>query len=137
MAALLITNGAGSLVNGAWVAENLGEQHSPHAFAEGGLALIAVGIAVAAGALRRAWLPVSVAAGVQLGRAFGLRGIPETQRVAAGAAPHLGQGAAAVALGVPCGRGSPLGQGPRDDETDGRRAGPRRGHPGKYRGPPT
>src|SRR3546814_1422151 len=66
MAALLITNGAGSLVNGAWVAENLGEQHSPHAFAEGGLALIAVGIAVAAGALRRAWLPVSVAAGVPL-----------------------------------------------------------------------
>src|SRR3546814_14349612 len=82
MVALLIANGAGSLVNGAWVAENLGEQHSPHAFAEGGLALIAVGIAVAAGAMRRAWLPVSVAAGVPLGIAFGIRGIPETQEFA-------------------------------------------------------
>src|SRR3546814_4784680 len=79
MAALLIANGAGSLVNGAWVAENLGEQHSPHAFAEGGLALIAVGIAVAAGALRRAWLPVSVAAGVPLGIAFGIRGIHRSE----------------------------------------------------------
>src|SRR3546814_14503943 len=51
MAALLIANGAGSLVNGAWVAENLGEQHSPHAFAERGLALIPVGIPVAPGVL--------------------------------------------------------------------------------------
>src|SRR3546814_19859640 len=99
MAALLIANGAGSLVNGAWVAENLGEQHSPHAFAEGGLALIAVGIAVAAGELRRAGLPVSVAAGVPSGNAFGTRGISEAQAFPAGAAPPLGPGARAGAPG--------------------------------------
>src|SRR3546814_4593580 len=118
MAALLIANGAGSLVNGAWVAENLGEQHSPHAFAEGGLALIAVGIAVAAGALRRAWLTVSVAAGVPLGIAFGIRGIPETQEFAAGAALHLGQGAVAVALGVLWWRARRYGREPRDERSE-------------------
>jgi hypothetical protein len=100
LAALFLGQGVGSLVNGAWVARNLGEDYSPHAFTEGGLALLAVGIAIAAGVFRRSWLPISVAAGVPLGLAFGVLGFAEVGEFAAGAVLHLSEGAAAGLLGL-------------------------------------
>jgi hypothetical protein len=98
VAALMLSQGVGNIVNGAWVARGLGEDYSPHAFLEGGLALIAVGIAVAAGVFRRSWLPVSVAAGAPLAVAFGVNGVGEIGEFAAGAALHLTQGALGLAL---------------------------------------
>lgn len=98
VAALMLSQGVGNIVNGAWVARGLGEDYSPHAFLEGGLALIAVGIAVAAGVLRRSWLPVSVAAGAPLAVVFGVNGVGEIGEFAAGAALHLTQGALGLAL---------------------------------------
>jgi hypothetical protein len=98
VAALMLSQGVGDIVNGAWVARGLGEDYSPHAFTEGGLALLAVGIAVAAGVLHRRWLPVSVATGAPLAVVFGVRGIGEVGEFAAGAALHLSQGVLGLLL---------------------------------------
>lgn len=100
LAANLLSHGLGNFFVGAWVSRGLGEHYSPHAFREGGLALIAAGIAVAAGSLRRSWIPVSVGAGVPLGIAFGIYGIPEIGQFAAGAALHLSQGALGILLAI-------------------------------------
>lgn len=93
-----VLHGASNQVLSEWVAAQLGEPHSWHAYLEGGWALIAAGIAVGAGALRRRWLPVSVGAGVPLGVLFGLHGVPELGVFALGAALHLTEGLLAVVL---------------------------------------
>jgi hypothetical protein len=100
MAALLISQGLGNLVNGAWVARGIGEDFSPHTMREGGFALIALGIAVAAGVFRRSWLPVSVAAGVPIGIALGINGTSEIGHFAAGALLHSAEGLVAIGLAV-------------------------------------
>lgn len=98
LAALFLFQGSSNLVAGEWVAHGLGEPYGPHAFTEAGLAFIAVGLAVAAGALRRAWLPVAVVAGAPLGLLLGVRGVQEVEHFAAGAALHLSQGLASLCL---------------------------------------
>lgn len=98
VAALMLSQGVGDIVNGAWVARGLGEDYSPHAFIEGGLALLAVGVAIAAGVLHRRWLPVSVATGAPLAVVFGVRGVGEVGEFTAGAALHLSQGALGLLL---------------------------------------
>ena len=98
MAYLLISQGIGNLFIGDWVADGLGEPHSPHVSREQSFALIAAGIAVAAGAVRRRLASVSVATGAPLGVAMGIGGIGEIGVFAAGAALHLTQGAVAIGL---------------------------------------
>jgi hypothetical protein len=98
MAALLVSQGLGNLFNGAWVARGIGEDFSPHTMREGGFALIGLGLVVAAGVLRRSWLPVSVAAGAPVGIALGVSGTSEIGHFAAGALLHSAEGIAAVAL---------------------------------------
>ena len=100
MAALLISQGLGNLVSGAWIARGIGEDFSPHTMREGGFALIAVGVAVAAGVFRRSWLPVSVAAGVPVGIALGINGTSEIGHFAAGALLHSTEGLVAIGLAV-------------------------------------
>lgn len=82
------------------MADGLGEPHSPHVSGEQSFALIAVGIAVAAGAVRRRLASVSVATGAPLGVALGIGGIGEIGMFAAEAALHLTQGAVATALAL-------------------------------------
>lgn len=115
LAALFLTQGLGNIFNGAWVARGLGEHHSPHIFGESGLALLAVGVAVAAGVLWRRWLPLSVATGAPLGAAYGVLGVGEIGQFAAGALLHLSQGAIAVALAVIWWRARRYGRPPRDE----------------------
>ena len=98
MAALLISQGLGNLFNGAWVARGIGEDFSPHTMREGGFALIAVGVAVAAGVFRRSWLPGSVVAGVPVGIALGINGTSEIGHFAAGALLHSAEGLVAIGL---------------------------------------
>lgn len=100
MAYLFISQGIGNLVFGDWIAEGVGDDFSPHLTREGGFALIAVGIAVAAGALVRRMAPVAAFAGVPLAIAFGISGIGEVGVFAAGAVLHLTQGFVGVALAV-------------------------------------
>lgn len=100
MAYLFVSQGVGNLVWGDWVAEGVGDDFSPHLTREGGFALIAVGIAVASGAVVRRMAPVSVAAGVPLALAFGIAGIGEIGVFAAGAVLHISQGLVGVALGL-------------------------------------
>lgn len=95
---LFIYHGFSNLVIGAWVAENLGEAYSPHAMNEGGLALIGAGLAVAAGAISRRFMPVSTAVGVPLGLAFFVIGITEVQQFPLGAVLHLSQGVTGIVL---------------------------------------
>lgn len=97
---LFFSQGLGNIVWGNWVADGIGEDFSPHITREGGFALMAVGIAVAAGALVRRMAPVSVAAGVPLAIAFGISGIGEIGVFAAGAVLHISQGMVGIALGV-------------------------------------
>lgn len=113
----LLSHGIGNMFVGAWVSRGLGEHYSPHAFREGGLALIAVGLAVGAGWLRRSWLPVSVAAGVPLGIALGIYGVPEIGEFGPGAALHLAQGALGVTLGVVWWRAWRYDRRPHDEGT--------------------
>ncbi|MEO7428305.1 MAG: hypothetical protein ABIY48_02880, partial [Acidimicrobiales bacterium] len=42
----LLSHGLGNFVVGGWVARGLGEAYSPHAAHEGGIALVAAGLAV-------------------------------------------------------------------------------------------
>lgn len=98
LGAILFGHALSNLVNGSWVAESLGEAHSPHAYIEGGLALLGASLATAAGLWRRERLAVSVAAGVPLGLALGVLGAGELDEFAWGAALHLTEAAAAVAL---------------------------------------
>lgn len=100
VAYFFVSQGIGNLVAGDWVAEGIGEAHSPHLMREGGFALIAVGLAVLAGAIRRQMLPVSVVAGVPLALAFGVAGIGEVGVFAAGAVLHLTQGVLGIVLAV-------------------------------------
>lgn len=122
MAYLFVSQGIGNLLWGDWVADGVGDDFSPHLTREGGFALIAVGIAVAAGALVRRMAPVSVAAGVPLAVAFGIAGIGEIGVFAAGAVLHISQGLVGLALGLTYWRyrrGSEIGRdtsGPPDEE---------------------
>lgn len=100
LAALLLSQGVGNMVSGAWIARGLGEAYSPHVYVEGGFALLAAGVAVAAGVFRRAWLPVSVASGVPVGVALGVHGLPEIGTFTAGALLHSSQGVVALLLGI-------------------------------------
>lgn len=100
MAYLYISQGLGNLFIGSWIAEGIGEDFSPHLTREGGFALIAVGIAVLAGVLRRNLVPVSVVSGVPLGIALGISGIGEIGVFAAGAVLHITEGIVAVVLAV-------------------------------------
>jgi hypothetical protein len=111
----LLSHGLGNMFVGAWVSRGLGEHYSPHAFREGGFALIAAGIAVGAAALRRSWIPVSVAAGVPLGVTLGIYGLPEVGEFGAGAALHLTQGVLGIALGVTWWRASRYGSRSHDE----------------------
>lgn len=98
MAYLLVSQGLGGFFVGDWVADGVGEAYSPHVNRELGFALIAAGIAVLAGALRRRWMPVAVAAGTPLGVALGVHGVTEIGVFGPGAVLHLSQGAVALAL---------------------------------------
>ncbi|MFL6205024.1 MAG: hypothetical protein ACJ739_06705 [Acidimicrobiales bacterium] len=100
LATLLVSQGLGNLVNGAWIARGIGEDFSPHTMREGGFALIGLGLAVAAGVLRRSWLPISVVAGVPVGLALGVNGTSEIGHFAAGALLHTTEALAAIALVV-------------------------------------
>jgi hypothetical protein len=98
LASLLAAHALGNFVRGAWVAESLGEAHSPHASIESGLALLAVAVVVAAGLFRSDWLTASVVAGVPLGLVLGIQGVREIGEFAWGAALHLTEAALAIAL---------------------------------------
>lgn len=98
MGYLFFSQGLGNIVWGDWVADGIGEDFSPHLTREGGLALMAVGLAVASGALVRRMAPVSVLAGVPLAIAFGISGIGEIGVFAAGAVLHISQGLVGIAL---------------------------------------
>lgn len=113
----LLSHGIGNMFVGAWVSRGLGEHYSPHAFREGGFALIAVGLAVGAGWFRRSWLPVSVAAGVPLGIVLGIYGLPEIGEFGPGAALHLAQGSLAVTLGIVWWRAWRYNRRPHDEGT--------------------
>ena len=112
MAALLLSQGVGNLLNGEWVARGIGEDFSPHTMREGGFALIGLGLAVAAGVFRRAWLPISVAAGAPAGIALGINGTSEIGHFAAGALLHTAEGIAAIALVVTFWRARRYARGP-------------------------
>jgi hypothetical protein len=112
LAALLLAQGVGNIANGEWVAQGIGEEFSPHTMREGGFALIGLGLAVAAGVLRRRWLPVSAAAGVPVGVALGVNGISEIGHFAAGALLHTSEGIAALALAAAFWRAHRYARGP-------------------------
>lgn len=97
LAAVFWVHGLGSVLVGDWVGRRLGED-APHVILEGGVTLLAVATFVAAGALRREWLPVAVAGGVPLGLFFGLHGIREYGTFAAGALLHTLEGLSALLL---------------------------------------
>jgi hypothetical protein len=98
LAVLLAAQGFGNLIAGPWIAAHIHQPYTSHGYFEGGFALIALGLAVAVGALRRRTLPVSVVAGSPLGILFALHGTGELGVFALGAALHMAQGAAAVFL---------------------------------------
>lgn len=98
LAYLFLSHGFGNFFIGGWVADNLGQAESPHAVTEGSLALIAVGIAVTIGVVWQRFLAVAVGSGVPLGVAFGVLGLSEAPTFGVGAALHLSQAAAAIAL---------------------------------------
>lgn len=100
MGYLFFSQGFGNIVWGNWVADGIGEDFSPHLTREGGFALMAVGLAVASGAVVRRMAPVSVVAGVPLALAFGVSGIGEIGVFAAGAVLHVSQGLVGIALGI-------------------------------------
>ncbi|AEF40972.1 hypothetical protein [Hoyosella subflava] len=100
LAALFILHGLSGFFAGEWIASNLREPFSRHAAFEAGLAFVAAGAAVGAGAIRRRWAPVSVAAGTPLGVLLATHGVRELAVFPYGAALHLTEGALAIALFV-------------------------------------
>lgn len=100
LGALLAAHGLGNILNGAWVARGLGEDHSPHASLEGGLALLAVAAALAVGVLRPQRLGPGLAGAVPLGLVLGIQGVRELGTFGYGAALHLTEAALAVAAAV-------------------------------------
>src|SRR5580765_3828785 len=95
---LFASQGLGNLVAGHWVSRNAHIPYSDHLFYESGLVLVAAGLLVGAAALRRRWLGPAVTVGTPLGVVYAIHGIPEITEFAWGAALHLSQGAAALAL---------------------------------------
>ncbi len=95
---ILMFQGVSSLTSGSWIAQNIGEPFAPHAVAEGGFALIAVGFVALLTCLDRQWLVLGVAAAVPLGVMLGVHGIREVDVWAWGAALHLTEGVLAVVL---------------------------------------
>lgn len=98
LATAFVTQGVGSVVAGHWIAGGIGESFSPHATFELGLALVAVGVCVAAAAVSRAWAPVSVLTGTPLSTALALHGVQEFGKFAPGAALHTTEGLLGLAL---------------------------------------
>lgn len=116
LAYLFLSQGFGSLVWGDWVAEGVGDDFSEHAAREGGFALIAVGLAVLAGALRRRLVPVSVVSGVPLAIALGFLGVGEIGVFAPGAVLHLTEGVVGILFAVTAWRYWRDTSGPPDEE---------------------
>lgn len=98
LAFAFVFQGVGNLVAGRWISEGLGEPYAPHAFREGGLAMIAIGVCAAAAAASRRWSSASVLASAPLAIGFGLHGFTEIGVFGAGVALHLTQGALGVLL---------------------------------------
>jgi hypothetical protein len=96
---LFVGQGVGSLVAGSWVARNLDVAFDSHAFVEGGIVLLALGMVMVAGALEQRWLDLAVLAGTPVGIAFAAHGSSELAEFPAGGVLHLCQGVAAVVLG--------------------------------------
>jgi hypothetical protein len=97
---LFVGQALGSLVAGSWVARNLDVAYDSHAFVEGGIVLLALGVVMLAGALERRWLDLAVLAGTPVGIAFAVHGVSEFAEFPAGGVLHLSQGIAAAALGA-------------------------------------
>lgn len=95
-----VVHGVGGLVGGEWVADNLGEPYGPHAFREGGLALVALGLCAAAAMASRRWSPVSVLTCTPMAIGLGLHGTTEVGVFAAGAALHLAEGTLGILLAL-------------------------------------
>jgi hypothetical protein len=100
LAAAFVFQGTGNLIVGEWIAENLGEPYAPHPFREGGLAMIAIGVCAAAGAVSRRWSTASVLTCSPLAIGFGLHGFTEVGVFGAGVALHLTEGTLGVMLAV-------------------------------------
>jgi hypothetical protein len=100
LAIAFVVQGLGGLVMGEWIADNLGEPYAPHLSLEGGLALIALGVCAAAGAVSRRWSTVSVLTCTPLAIGFGLHGFTEVGVFAAGVALHAVEGICGVLLAV-------------------------------------
>lgn len=97
---LFLGQGMGNLVAGEWVARGLDTTFDSHTFFEGGVLLLALGAVVLAGALRRRWLNLAVAAGAPVGLALAVNGWSELGEFPAGGVLHLSQGAVAAVLAV-------------------------------------
>ena len=100
LALAFVVHGVGGLATGEWIADNLGEPYAPHPFREGGLALIALGVCAAAGAVSRRWSTVSVLTCTPLAIGFGLHGITEIGVFAAGVALHATEGLFGILLAL-------------------------------------
>ncbi len=98
LAFAFVFQGVGNLVAGRWISEGLGEPYAPHAFREGGLAMIAIGVCAAAAAVSRRWSAASVLASAPLAVGFGLHGFTEIGVFGAGVALHLTQGVLGLLL---------------------------------------
>ena len=95
---LLFWHGLSNVFMGEWLASQLGEPYNPHVVFEGGIAFVAAGLAVLAGAYRARWLPVAVAIGAPFGILLAANGAHEVTEFALGAVLHLAEGAFAIAL---------------------------------------
>jgi hypothetical protein len=91
-------HGIGNIWNHDWVADNIHEGHSPHAYIEGGVAILAVTVLLGAAVLTYRALPYAVASAAPLGLVYGIRGFDEIGKFTAGAVLHIGQGVLGVAL---------------------------------------
>ena len=116
LAYLYISQGVGNILIGDWVARGIGEDYSPHITREGGLALIAAGLAVGAGAISRRFTSVSAVVGTPLGVVLGGFGVTEIGVFAAGAVLHITEGIVAIALGYTYWRYRRDSSGPVDEE---------------------
>lgn len=98
LAAAFVFQGVGNLVAGEWISENIGEPFGPHAFFEGGLAMLAAAVCAAAATARRSWSTLSVLTCAPLALSLGLHGTGEIGVFAAGVALHLTEGALGLLL---------------------------------------